>query len=340
MLVIEDIHLRYGETSVLNGVSLDVEQGEIVCLLGASGSGKTSLLRIVAGLETPQQGRIILAGQSLAGVPTHKRQLGFMFQDYALFPHMNVADNVAFGLQMAGEPRAAREKRVHEQLALVGLAGYEQRNVSQLSGGEQQRVALARSLAPSPRLLMLDEPLGSLDAGLRERLVRELHGIIKQMGLTALYVTHDQAEAFAIADRIAILQQGRLAQIATPQGLYYQPASRYVATFLGLTNFIDVRSIEGEQAQTDYGYFAVDGTPRDGMPRFLLLHPDGLSLADEGIPAIVIEAIFQGDQYDLTLEVSEGVFWQLTMRGRETVPSAGDAVHIAIDPAYVVPLAE
>ena len=202
MLDIINVTRAFDGQAVLRGINLPVDQGEIVCLLGPSGCGKTTMLRIVAGLEHADGGDVRINGNSIMATPVHQRDFGLMFQDFALFPHMNVAENVGFGLRM--RPVADDQQRVDEVIRLVGLAGFEQRDVGELSGGERQRVALARSLAPRPRLLMLDEPLGSLDAALRTRLVVELRQIIKQIGLTAIYVTHDQEEAFAIADRIAI----------------------------------------------------------------------------------------------------------------------------------------
>ena len=201
-------------------MSFDVASSEIVCLLGPSGCGKTTLLNIIAGLEQPESGQVLVEGQDIAGTPVHRRGFGLMFQDLALFPHKNVRDNVAFGLRMANLAPQAIDLRVREVLELVGLAGFEQRDVNQLSGGEQQRVALARSLAPRPRLLMLDEPLSSLDRALRERLMNELRDILTRVGQTAIYVTHDQQEAFALADRVVILNAGRVAQIGTPQQVY------------------------------------------------------------------------------------------------------------------------
>ena len=208
LLEIEKLRLSIGNFEVLKGVDLTIADGEIVCLLGASGSGKTTLLRIIAGLEYADAGSVKLDGASILSIPVHQRDFSFMFQDFALFPHLNVVQNVVFGLRMRKVNRAAQQKRVAEVLDLVGLSGFEQRDVTELSGGERQRVALARSLAPSPRLLLLDEPLGSLDASLRERLAVELREIIRQTGLTAVHVTHDQQEAYAIADRIAIMSSG------------------------------------------------------------------------------------------------------------------------------------
>ena len=246
LLTVSNISKSYPGLPVLHDVSLSTAAGEIVCLLGPSGCGKTTLLRIVAGLETPDTGRVTCDGQDLAGVPTHRRGFGFMFQDYALFPHRDVKANVAFGLRMQGLARDAVFARVREMLDLVALSGYEDRRVIDLSGGEQQRVALARSLAPGPRLLMLDEPLGALDRALREQLMNDLRAILKSVGVTALYVTHDQEEAFAIADRVVILRTrleagegGRVEQVGAPSEVYRQPVSLYVARFLGFRNFLD-----------------------------------------------------------------------------------------------------
>ena len=223
---------------VLNAVNLDVAPGEIVCLLGPSGCGKTTLLRIVAGLEEPDAGQVLYEGRNLARVSVHERGFGLMFQDFALFPHKTVGQNVAFGLRMAGQSKAAVDARVAEMLELVDLGGYADRSIFDLSGGERQRVALARSLAPSPGLLMLDEPLGALDRSLREELMTELRAILKRVGVTALYVTHDQEEAFAVSDRIVVMQRGSVEQIGAPQVIHDRPASEFVARFLGFHNLL------------------------------------------------------------------------------------------------------
>ncbi|HLS12903.1 MAG TPA: ABC transporter ATP-binding protein [Beutenbergiaceae bacterium] len=236
-LSIEDVVVRYGSgmtpTTAVDRVSLQVQQGQVLALLGPSGCGKSSLLRAVAGLEPVAEGRITFNGGDLAGIPVHRRGFGMMFQDGQLFPHRDVAGNIAFGLQMAGLSRPARAARVAELLDLVGLNGYEQRAVASLSGGQAQRAALARALAPRPRLLLLDEPLSALDRELRERLAADLQTILRRAGTSALYVTHDHDEAFTVADWVAVMMTGQIVQQGTGAQLWRAPAGGQVAAFLG-----------------------------------------------------------------------------------------------------------
>ena len=234
-LVLNHVSARHGrnDDETLHDISLDVTAGEVIGVLGSSGSGKTTLLRVIAGLHVASEGSVILDGIDITTTPAHLRGVGLMFQEHALFPHLTVSDNVAFGLRMAKVSNPDRSIRVAEVLELVGLAGFGARDVSSLSGGERQRVALARTLAPSPRLLLLDEPMGSLDRILRDRLVSELRELIVDLGLTALYVTHDRSEAFALADRIAVLDEGAVVQIDTPAVLDACPTTEHVARLLG-----------------------------------------------------------------------------------------------------------
>ncbi|CAB4648562.1 MAG: ATP-binding cassette domain-containing protein [Actinobacteria bacterium] len=234
-LVLNHVSARHGrnDDETLHDISLDVTAGEVIGVLGSSGSGKTTLLRVIAGLHVASEGSVVLDGIDITTTPTHLRGVGLMFQEHALFPHLTVSDNVAFGLRMAKVSNPDRSIRVAEVLELVGLAGFGSRDVSSLSGGERQRVALARTLAPSPRLLLLDEPMGSLDRILRDRLVSELRELIVDLGLTALYVTHDRSEAFALADRIAVLDEGAVVQIDTPAALDACPTTEHVARLLG-----------------------------------------------------------------------------------------------------------
>lgn len=246
MLRLEHVTRRFGETTAVADLSLEIAPGELLTLLGPSGCGKTTTLRMVAGFETPTAGRILLEGREITRVPPQRRGFGMVFQNYALFPHLDVAGNVAFGLEGRGTPRAEIRSRVEEALALVDLAGYGTRKIQQLSGGQQQRVALARALAPEPRILLLDEPLSNLDATLRERTRTELRSLLERLGITAIFVTHDQEEAFALADRIAVMEGGRLQQVGTPEELYLRPANPFVATFLGRANFLEARVLKRE----------------------------------------------------------------------------------------------
>lgn len=307
-------------TPVLHDVSFSVERGEIVCLLGPSGCGKTTLLRIVAGLETASSGVLTFDGVDLESIPVHRRSFGLMFQDFVLFPHKNVYDNVAFGLRMAGQGRLAVQQRVEEVLELVDLSDYGQRRVYELSGGQQQRVALARSLAPNPTLLMLDEPLGSLDRTLREELMVELRRILKGVGVTTLYVTHDQQEAFAISDRVIILNAGRIEQVGTPMAVYNAPVSQFVARFLGMENLLSGRVLAERPiptVATPVGVLACQGCQPHvhvGDVVTVLLRPDAATIASgsEGdglrenvLQARLVERSFRGSQ--VRIEVDHGV---------------------------------
>lgn len=339
MLSIQNIQRTFDGTPVLRGIDLEVGSGEIVCLLGPSGCGKTTLLRIIAGLETHDTGTLLWKGEALDSVPVHRRGFGLMFQDFALFPHMNVAANIQFGLEMQRISSSEQRRRVEEVLKLVNLEGFEDRDISQLSGGEKQRVALARSLAPNPQLLMLDEPMGSLDAALRDELVSELHQIIKSLGLTAIYVTHDQKEAFAIADRIAVMNAGRIEQVDRPQQVYQHPATGFVARFLGFQNIIPVTENRGGRVKTELGEFTISGTSKS-----LLIHPASLSLqpSPNGIhfPATVIDVVFQGELSHLRVQHASGIKLSLAVQNIQAVPHLNDDIQVWIDPAGIVPLRE
>jgi len=235
----QNVTRRYGDVTAIDGLSLDIYEREFFALLGPSGCGKTTLMRMLAGFETPTEGRVLLGGQDLAGVPPYRRPVNIMFQSYALFPHMSVADNIAFGLRQEGLPRAEIAERVAGMVRLVHLEGMERRKPDQLSGGQRQRVALARALAKRPKVLLLDEPLAALDKKLREKTQFELMEIQATLGTTFMIVTHDQEEAMTVADRIAVMDHGRIVQMGTPTEIYEQPASRYVAEFVGDVNLIE-----------------------------------------------------------------------------------------------------
>lgn len=311
LLSVRNVRKTYPpDTIALHDVSLDVKWGEIVALLGPSGCGKSTLLRLIAGLDEADSGELLLNGLTLADVPVHKRNFGLMFQEFALFPHKDVAANIGFGLRMAGRSRSDTEARVDELLALVSLDGYGGRAMHELSGGERQRVALARSLAPNPRLLMLDEPLGDLDRALREELLGELRGILKSLGQTAVYVTHDQQEAYAIADRLVIMDRGRVEQIGTPQEVFEAPSSAHVASFLGLGNLLPAH-VDAENpmlARTPVGAFDLRRTLHPG-DHTLLIRPDSASLMPPKttgpgvISGSVVLRSFRGSRYRLAIVV-------------------------------------
>jgi ABC-type Fe3+/spermidine/putrescine transport system ATPase subunit len=258
VLAVREVWKSYLGAPLLRGISFHLARGETACLLGPSGSGKSTLLRIIAGLEPAEAGQVLWEGEDLAPVAPHARGFGLMFQEFVLFPHRNVLENVAFGLRMQNLPKAETETRSREALARVGLADFSERRVTDLSGGEQQRVALARALAPRPRLLMLDEPLGSLDRGLRDQLLADLRHILALDGTPALYVTHDQEEALAIADRLLLIHDGQLQRSGTPAEIYADPGDAWVAEFLNMGTLVPARVIRSSPllAQSDLGALA------------------------------------------------------------------------------------
>jgi thiamine transport system ATP-binding protein len=302
LLSLQAATVRFGGRAVLDTVGLDVAEHEIVCVLGPSGSGKSTLLRAVAGLQPLDSGRVLLDGRDRTAVPVHRREVGLMFQDHQLFPQRDVAGNVAFGLRMHGTAKNERAARVGELLDLVGLPGAGRRAVASLSGGEQQRVALARALAPRPRLLMLDEPLGQLDRSLRERLVVELRELFGRLGTTVLAVTHYQGEAFALADRVVVMRDGRIAQTGTPLEVWQRPADAFVARFLGFENVAEA-TVDGEAAITPWGKVPVpDGAPQG--THTLLVRPAGVRLVPttEGLRCTVTARTFRGTHVAVHLQ--------------------------------------
>jgi len=339
-LLIHNIHKSFGKNHALAGVSFQVEEGEIVAVLGPSGCGKSTLLNIIAGLELPDQGDISWNNVSLVNIPPHKRGFGLMFQDFALFPHRNVFENVAFGLRMVHQAKEKIDIRVDEVLELVGLPDFAERDVNTLSGGESQRVALARSLAPSPRMLMLDEPLGSLDRTLRERLILDLKQILEQNQLTALYVTHDQEEAFVIADRVVVMNVkpgvgGVVEQIGLPQDIYRNPGSVFVAHFLGLNNlFPGEVSVggNGKLVTTPIGTFPIIGDARGRVT--MLLRPDSVKLNSDG-PCHLIGKIggvsFRGNLYRIMVEIN-GFNLLFDFPTNSVMPNTGDQIELSFEP--------
>ncbi|MFJ4469458.1 ABC transporter ATP-binding protein [Streptomyces sp. NPDC089424] len=338
LLGLENATVRFGARPVLDGVGLEVAEHEVVCVLGPSGSGKSTLLRAVAGLQPLDAGRVVLDGRDQSGVPAHQRGVGLMFQDHQLFPQRDVGGNVAFGLRMHGTPRAQQQVRVAELLDLVGLPGAERRAVAALSGGEQQRVALARALAPRPRLLMLDEPLGQLDRSLRERLVVELRELFGRLGTTVLAVTHDQGEAFALADRVVVMRDGRIAQSGTPLEVWQRPADEFVARFLGFEN-VTAATVSAQAADTVWGKLPVPEGAEQGA-RTVLVRPAGVRLVapDAGLRCTVAARTFKGTHVAVHLQPMDGAPRLEAACALRDAPEVGGSVGVEFDAADVVVL--
>ncbi|MFU8772213.1 MAG: ABC transporter ATP-binding protein [Anaerolineales bacterium] len=334
-----DIDKSFGNTHAVNNVSFDVSEREIVALLGPSGSGKSTVLMIISGLEKPDHGDILWNGTSILKTPPHLRAFGLMFQDFVLFPHMSVYENISFGLKMSGQIREEVNKQVGELLELVGLPGFGDRNIHTLSGGEQQRVALARALAPAPKLLMLDEPLGSVDRSLRERLMIELRRILHQMGQTALYVTHDQEEAFTIADRIVVMREGKVEQTGTPQDIYNHPSSLFMAQFLGFKNLLPAEVLDVKKQRiirTPVGDFPADGINLGKVT--VLLRPDVVTMKERGdckIEGEVVETTFRGNTSRVTVSVN-GRILNFDFPSQFTLPKVGDHVVLSFEMSEAV----
>jgi putative spermidine/putrescine transport system ATP-binding protein len=289
-LALAGITRRFGDHTAVDNVSLEIAAGELLALIGASGSGKTTTLRIVAGYEIPDSGTVTLDGRDITDLPPQNRGFGMVFQHYALFPHMPVEDNVAFGLEARGVPKAKRLERARSALESVGLGGAGHRGIQSLSGGEQQRVALARALVIEPKVLLLDEPLSNLDPTLRQTTRDELRAMLHRVGVSALFVTHDQEDAFAIADRIAVIRKGRLLQVGTPEDLYGHPASLGVASFIGRSTILPAEPLSGSETGEERMALTIGGVQREftvtrapgasstGRPLKVVLRPDALEL--------------------------------------------------------------
>jgi len=344
LLSVEHASKRFGAVVALDDVSLTVDSGEFFALLGPSGCGKTTLMRLVAGFETPDSGRVTLAGQDLAGAPPHRRPVNMMFQSYALFPHLNVFDNIAFGLRRQGANRVAIQSRVAELLDIVQMQNLGARRIEQLSGGQRQRVALARALAPGPSLLLLDEPLAALDRKLREETQFQLKDIQRRLKTSFVIVTHDQDEALALADRIAVMRAGKIEQIGSPPEIYERPASRFVAGFVGATNMI-----EGFVARDDGGWFVTpfgrlkraDCALRDGARAALSLRPEQIVVArdGEGVPGVVEDIAFRGETTQLRIGVAARQALRVSCTNGNRF-SLGEPVRLMIAPDAGVLFAE
>ena len=338
---LEDLRRSYAGATALDGLSLTLAPGEMVALLGPSGCGKTTAMRIVAGLEEANSGRVSFGGKDVTGLPASKRDVGMVFQAYSLFPHMTAGQNVDFGLSLHKVPDDERKQRVGEMLELVGLSGFANRYASQLSGGQQQRVALARALAINPTVLLLDEPLSALDAKVRSRLRDEIRRVQLEAGVTTLFVTHDQEEALAIADRVGVMRAGRLEQLGSPTEIYTRPATPFVAEFVGLTNRIP--------GTVKFGMVEVRGTELPLVqrnvptgPGIALVRPEAVSLASEGdsVPGpligTVIAVAFLGATSRVTVDLGDMILMAQLPTAQASEHPAGTRVRLAIRPDPVL----
>jgi spermidine/putrescine ABC transporter ATP-binding subunit len=352
MIEFRSVTTRYGSVLANDRLDLVVRRGELLTLLGPSGCGKTTALRTLTGHVRPDDGRVLIDGRDVTDVPTHRRELGMVFQNFALFPHMTVRDNVGFPLMIRGIGATDRAARVAEALRLVRLEGHAEKHPRQLSGGQQQRVGLARALVYRPKVLLLDEPLSNLDAKLREEMRFEIRDVVTRLGITAVYVTHDQEEALALSDRIAIMNRGRLEQLGTPEDIYARPASRFVAEFVGLSSFLEgvVRTVspDGMQVAVGDGEVTVPALPgaAPGQRALLFVRPNEVELlsADAGegpgtLRATVETVTYLGDRMDYRLRLQGGLALRVQRDGGPQLTS-GTALRLRLPPGRVRALAE
>jgi putative spermidine/putrescine transport system ATP-binding protein len=333
-LRVEDVSKRFGQVAALDHVSLLVERGELLTILGPSGSGKTTLLKVVAGFEAPDSGRVTVDGVEITVRPPAKRDIGMVFQNYALFPHLSVRRNVAFPLEMRDVARAEIDRRVTDALGLVELAGYDERLPRQLSGGQQQRVALARAIVFNPRLLLLDEPFGALDRKLRETMQLEVRRLQRRLGLTTIFITHDQEEALVLSDRVAVMNKGAIQQIATTTEIYERPASDFVADFVGESNIFHGTAGAGGIVVLEGGRtLRVARALAAGRKVGVLIRPERFSAtAANQFAGEVVEAIYLGSSFKLRLRTEDGFSVIVRQPARGKLPAVGEHVSVGIEP--------
>ena len=334
-VLIKDAVKIYGDFTALNGVSLDIKEGEFFTLLGPSGCGKTTLLRMIAGFNSIEGGEFYFGDKLINNVPAHKRDIGMVFQNYAIFPHLTVEENVAYGLKARKVPKAEIDKRVKESLELVQIAHLAKRKPNELSGGQQQRVALARAFVIEPSVLLMDEPLSNLDAKLRVQMRSVIKKLQRRLGITTIYVTHDQEEALAISDRIAVMKDGHIMQVGTPNEIYAKPQNPFVAGFIGVSNFLDcdvdasgMTDIKGELKIKVPMKTAYTG------PAKLSARPEQLFFSAEGMPGEVLFSTFLGDfiEYEVCLDNGQELIVNEYTKDTTTIHNDGEKVHISFDP--------
>ena len=341
-VIIKDAVKRYGDFTALNGVSLDIREGEFFTLLGPSGCGKTTLLRMIAGFNSIEGGDFFFGEKRINDVAAHKRDIGMVFQNYAIFPHLTVRENVAYGLKARKTPKADITKRVDEALELVQIAHLADRKPNELSGGQQQRVALARAFVIEPSVLLMDEPLSNLDAKLRVQMRSVIKKLQRRLGITTIYVTHDQEEALAISDRIAVMKDGNIMQIGTPNEIYAKPQNPFVAGFIGVSNFMDCDVAGGEDGRakvTIQGELAIQipvSRPYTGKGK-ISARPEQLFFSEEGMPGKVLFSTFLGDFIEYEVELDNGQTLIVNEYTKDTadVHPDGERVHLSFDPARI-----
>ncbi len=339
IVTVSNVSKRFDAAEVLKDISFSVYEGEFLSLLGPSGCGKSTCLRILAGFEEPNEGEVWIDGKDMKGVPPNKRDVSMVFQDYSLFPHMNVFENVAFGLKERKENKAEIRRKVKDALELVRLPGFESRSPTKLSGGQKQRVAIARSLVLNPKVLLLDEPLGALDLKLRKQMQSELKALQDQVGITFIYVTHDQEEALTMSDRIVVLDKGVIQQVGTPMEIYNTPQSRFVADFIGETTFFNglVKRAEGNEAIVDIGELHICVSKEGveiGQAVILSIRPEHVKMEEEALSqrnlfqGRVVGSTYKGATVEYTVSLSNGQQVRATANARGRLPQQGDQIHV------------
>ena len=341
-VIIKNAVKKYGDFTAVNGISLNIEQGEFFTLLGPSGCGKTTLLRMIAGFNTVDGGEICFDEQVINNLPAHKRDIGMVFQNYAIFPHLNVADNVAYGLKARKVPKEQITPRVDEALRMVQIDQLKTRQPNELSGGQQQRVALARAFVIEPGVLLMDEPLSNLDAKLRVQMRTTIKKLQRRLGITTIYVTHDQEEALAISDRIAVMKEGNIMQIGRPEEIYRKPANPFVANFIGVSNFVDC-TVDGQDPKAasvklhdGYSFQMPLRAPYSGEV-ILSARPEQLFFSEKGIPGKVNLSVFLGDfiQYEVQLHTGQVLELNEYTKDVDSAKADGEEVHISFNPKQV-----
>ena len=342
ILELQNIAKHFGDTDVLNGISISIGKGEFITLLGPSGCGKTTTLRIIAGLETPDEGRVILNGQDVTDSEPNNRDVNTVFQNYALFPHMTVAANIGYSLKLKKRPKDEIKKAVDDALALVQLSGYGKRMPAELSGGQRQRVAIARAVVNRPSVLLLDEPLGALDLQLRRQMQLELKALQKQLGITFIYITHDQEEALNMSDRIAVMKDGRFEQLGTPAEVYDSPRTSYVARFVGTVEAVEDDVLKVACAGGCAGALRRGYSFAPGAPITLAVRSEHVEFTKDpaacGIAAVIREKTFAGGMLRIALELSDGTTLIASRHGIDMDVQTGDAVRVTWAPASAVPV--